>query len=188
MPSADHGHTNWANISAMERDNQVVEVERAYDEDVHLISVPKPLEGERLGLTVQEENGCVVVTRVLSGGLVDNVGHIGVGNVILEINNIQVHSADDLQALVAMADKSVQFLVKRLPEKDLKRYGIPNTPKLRQEMNAKATTTEQRVLCHLRALFDYDPYLDNLIPCVDAGLPFEVRVPQLVAAVINRFV
>jgi len=85
-------------------------------------------------VTVKEENGCVVVTRVVSGGLVDAVGHIGVGNVILEINNIQVHSADDLQALVALADKSIQFLIKRLPEKDLKRYGIPNTPKLRQVM------------------------------------------------------
>ena len=46
---------------------------RVYEDEVHLIRVPKPLEGERLGLTVQEENGCVVVTRVLSGGLVDQV-------------------------------------------------------------------------------------------------------------------
>ena len=47
---------------------------RVYEDEVHMIRVPKPLEGERLGLTVQEENGCVVVTRVLSGGLVDQVG------------------------------------------------------------------------------------------------------------------
>ncbi len=87
---------------------------RVYEEEVHLIRVPKPLEGERLGLTVQEENGCVVVTRVLSGGLVDQVGHIAVGNIVLEINNIPVHSADDLMALVAMADKSMTFLVKQV--------------------------------------------------------------------------
>ena len=42
-------------------------------EEVHRVSVPKPQEGERLGLTVQQQNKCVVVTRILSGGLVDQV-------------------------------------------------------------------------------------------------------------------
>ncbi len=157
---------------------------RVYEEEVHMIRVPKPLEGERLGLTVQEQNGCVVVTRVLSGGLVDQVGHIDVGNIILEINNIPVHSADDLQALVAIADKFCQFLVKRIPEKELKRYGIPNTPSLRKQINDKAGPgIEAKVLCHLRALFDYDPYADNLVPCADAGLPFQRGD---VLAVLNR--
>ncbi len=94
------------------------------------------------------------------------VGHISVGNIILEVNNIPVHSADDLQALVALSDKSMQFLVKRIPEKDLKRYGIPNTPSLRKQLNDKVgpgAALEARALCHLRALFDYDPALDNLV-------------------------
>ena len=48
--------------------------QRAYMEEVHRVSVPKPQEGEKLGLTVQQQNKCVVVTRILSGGLVDQVG------------------------------------------------------------------------------------------------------------------
>ena len=48
--------------------------QRAYDEETHRVSVPKPQEGEKLGLTVQQQNKCVVVTRILSGGLVDQVG------------------------------------------------------------------------------------------------------------------
>lgn len=99
------------------------------------------------------------------------VGHITVGNIVLEVNNIPVHSADDLSALVALSDKSVQFLIKRIPEKDLKRYGIPATPSLRKQLNEK-TPPEARVLCHVRALFDYDPYQDNLVPCADAALAF----------------
>ena len=35
-----------------------------------------PQEGEKLGLTVQQQNKCVVVTRILSGGLVDQVGNV----------------------------------------------------------------------------------------------------------------
>ena len=42
-------------------------------EEVHRVSVPKPQEGEKLGLTVQQQDKCVVVTRILSGGLVDQV-------------------------------------------------------------------------------------------------------------------
>ena len=73
---------------------------RDYYDEVHRVSVPKPLEGEKLGLTVQQQNGCVVVTRILSGGLVDQVGQLELGDIIIEVNNIEVHSAEDLMALV----------------------------------------------------------------------------------------
>jgi len=36
-----------------------------YYEDVHRVIVPKPMEGEKLGLTVQQSDGCVVVTRLV---------------------------------------------------------------------------------------------------------------------------
>lgn len=147
-----------------------MEEDRSYLEEVHRVRVPKPLEGEKLGLTVQQQDGCVVVTRILSGGLVDQVGQIELGDIILEVGNIPIHSAEDLMALVALADKSVQFLVKKTPEKDLKKYGIPNTPSLRKQVQEK---TENKVLCHVRALFDYDPFQDNLNPCPDAGLDFQ---------------
>ena len=53
-------------------DNVAME-DRQYFDEVHRLSVPKPLEGERLGLTVQQRDGCIVVTRILAGGLVDQV-------------------------------------------------------------------------------------------------------------------
>ncbi|TRY75350.1 hypothetical protein TCAL_01639 [Tigriopus californicus] len=152
-------------------DNGVME-EREYFDEVHRISVPKPLEGEKLGLTVQQRDGCVVVTRILSGGLLDSVGHVQLGDIILEVNNIPINSPEDLMALVSISDKSIHFLVKKTPEHELKKYGIPNTPKLRKQVQSKASL-EQKVIMHVRALFDYDPYQDNLIPCPEAGLEFK---------------
>merc|ERR1719384_1055398 len=37
----------------------------------------------------------------------------------------------------------------------------------------KALAPEQKVLSHMKALYDYDPYEDNLNPCPDAGLHFQ---------------
>ena len=56
---------------------------------------------------------------------------------------------------------------------ELKKYGIPATPSLRRAINQKAVVAEQKILCHVRALFDYHPYDDQLMPCPEAGLAFQ---------------
>ena len=86
---------------------------REYFDDIHRITVPKPLDGEKLGLTVQHRDGCIVVTRILGGGLIDQVGGLELGDIVIEVNNIPVQSAEDLGALVALADKSLHFLIKK---------------------------------------------------------------------------
>ncbi len=164
----------------MTETNELQPIQSYYEEEVHEVIVPKPLEGEKLGLTVQQENGCIVVTRILSGGLVGQIHksaaeqerQIKLGDIVLEVNKIPVNTPDDLMALVALADKSISFLVRRTPEKELRRYGIPRTPLIRKQVHDKLPP-EKRVLCHVRALFDYDPYADQLNPCPDAGLAFE---------------
>jgi hypothetical protein len=35
-----------------------------------------------------------------------------------------------------LAEKSLYFLIKKTPEQDLKKYGIPNTPSLRRQVFA----------------------------------------------------
>ena len=146
---------------------------RDYYDDVHRVSVPKPMEGERLGLTVQQKDGCVVVTRILAGGIAEQAGVIDLGDIVLEVNNIPINSAEDLTAIVGMSEKSIHFLVKKTPEEELKKYGIPNTPSLRRKINEKAMYAEQKVLTHMKALFDYNPFEDNLNPCPEAGLHFQ---------------
>ena len=131
------------------------------------------MEGERLGLTVQQKDGCVVVTRILAGGIAEQAAVIDLGDIVLEVNNIPINSAEDLMAIVSMSEKSIHFLVKKTPEDELKKYGIPNTPSLRRKINEKALFADQKVLTHMKALYDYDPYEDNLNPCPDAGLHFQ---------------
>ena len=156
--------------------------DRAYFEELHRVTIPKPGDGDKLGLTVQQRDNVVVVTRILAGGLADLSGLLQLGDVVVEVNNIPINSAEDLSALVAMADKKIHFLVKKTPEKDLKKYGIPNTPSLRKQINDKIVP-EQRVLCHVRALFDYDPFQDNLVPCPEAALGFMYND---ILAVVNK--
>jgi hypothetical protein len=150
---------------------------------VHRISVPKPMDGEKLGLTVQHREGCIVVTRILGGGLVDQVGGLELGDIVLELNNIPVNSAEDLSALVSLSEKNLHFLIKKTPEKDLKKYGIPNTPSLRRQISMKALAPEQKVLSYVRSLFDYHPYEDSLCPCPEAGLAFQYGD---ILAVVNQ--
>ena len=150
-----------------------IHIFRDYYDDVHRVSVPKPMEGERLGLTVQQKDGCVVVTRILAGGIAEQAAVIDLGDIVLEVNNIPINSAEDLMAIVSMSEKSIHFLVKKTPEDELKKYGIPNTPSLRRKINEKAMFADQKVLTHMKALYDYDPYEDNLNPCPDAGLHFQ---------------
>ncbi len=156
---------------------------RQYYDEVHRVTIPKPMDGEKLGLTVQHRDNCIVVTRILGGGLVDQIGGLELGDIVLEVNNIPVNSAEDLGALVALAEKNLHFLVKKTPEKDLKKLGIPNTPSLRRQISMKAIVPEQKVLCYVRALFDYHPYDDALSPCPEAGLAFQYGD---ILAVINQ--
>ena len=75
-----------------------------------------------------------------------------------------------------MTDKNIHVLVKKTPEGELKKFGIPNTPSLRRKIHDKALYPEQKVLCYLKALFNYDPFEDNLSPCPEAGLHFQVNL------------
>lgn len=141
------------------------------------------MEGEKLGLTVQLQNNCIVVTRILGGGLIDQMGGLELGDIVIEVNNVPIHSPEDLMALVALAEKNLHFLIKKTPEKELKKYGIPNTPSLRRQISMKALAPEQKVLSYVRALFDYHPYEDALCPCPEAGLAFQYGD---ILAVVNQ--
>ena len=84
---------------------------------------------------------------------------------------------------VMLAEKNLYFLIKKTPEQDLKKFGIPNTPSLRRQMSIKASSPEQKTLCYVKALFDYDPYEDALHPCPDAGQAFQYGD---ILAVVNQ--
>ncbi len=42
----------------------------------------------------------LLICRIMSGGLAEQSNVIDLGDIILEVNNIPIHSAEDLSALV----------------------------------------------------------------------------------------
>ena len=69
--------------------------QRQYYDEVHRITVARP-HGEPLGLCVKVEGDCVVVSRIIEGGLIEQNGLIDLGDIIVEIGGAQINTPDDL--------------------------------------------------------------------------------------------
>jgi len=144
--------------------------QRQYYEEVHRVTVKRG-QGEPLGLTVKVEGECVMVSRILDGGLIDRTGQIDLGDIVVEVGGTPIQTVDDLMYQVAQSGTKITFLVKKTPPEDLKKLSISQTPSLRKAMNQKANP-EQKVLCYVKALFNYDPKDDKIHPCAEIGLMF----------------
>ncbi|XP_050821520.1 55 kDa erythrocyte membrane protein isoform X1 [Gopherus flavomarginatus] len=119
---------------------------------IRLIQFEKVTE-EPMGITLKlnEKQSCMVA-RILHGGMVHRQGSLHVGDEIVEINGQSVsnHSVDQLQKMLREAKGTVSIKV------------IPN-----QQSRLPA------LQMFMRAQFDYDPKMDSLIPCREAGLKFK---------------
>jgi len=144
--------------------------QRQYYDEVHRVTVKKA-QGEPLGLTVKMEGDCVVVSRILDGGLIDRTGQIDLGDIVVEVGGAPIQTVDDLMYQISQSGNRITFLVKKTPPEDLKKLAISQTPSLRKAMNQNANP-EQKVLCYVKALFNYDPKEDNIHPCAEIGLMF----------------
>ncbi|XP_015792987.1 MAGUK p55 subfamily member 6 [Tetranychus urticae] len=104
---------------------------------------------EPLGMTVQLDEGRVVVARILRGGLIDLQGILRVGDIILEVNGREISSPHELMEELRLCKGSIRLKV------------IPSF--------------HERIIsapCYMRALFNYDPSEDTLIPCKEIGISF----------------
>ncbi|CAB0005424.1 unnamed protein product [Nesidiocoris tenuis] len=105
------------------------------------------------GLTVElDEENNLIVARILAGGAIERQGLLKPGDVIIEVNGVAVNSPEDLQAEVVAAKDTVTFRVAPSSE------------------NVKNTKPQQTFM---KALFNYDPHEDTLLPCKEIGLPFK---------------
>ncbi|CAJ0938778.1 unnamed protein product, partial [Ranitomeya imitator] len=118
---------------------------------VRLVQFERETE-EPMGITLKlnSQQKCVVA-RILHGGLIHRQGSLHVGDEILEINGklVQNQSVDHLQSILKESKGTVT----------LKVSPTQSSRKLPLQM-------------FVRALFDYDPLSDSLIPCREAGLRF----------------
>ncbi|XP_056393900.1 55 kDa erythrocyte membrane protein isoform X2 [Hyla sarda] len=118
---------------------------------VRLVQFERETE-EPMGITLKlnPQQKCVVA-RILHGGLIHRQGSLHVGDEILEINgtSVQSQSVDHLQSVLKESKGTIT----------LKVSPTQSNRKLPLQM-------------FVRALFDYDPLSDPLIPCREAGLRF----------------
>ncbi|KAK3754014.1 hypothetical protein QZH41_020292, partial [Actinostola sp. cb2023] len=107
---------------------------------------------EPMGITLKlnDENRCIVA-RIMHGGMIHRQGTLHPGDEIREINGVNVasKSIETLQSMLKEASGNVTFKI------------VPSSRG--QSINSDV---------FVRALFDYDPCSDDLIPCERAGMAF----------------
>ncbi|KAJ8683547.1 hypothetical protein QAD02_019339 [Eretmocerus hayati] len=109
---------------------------------------------EPLGLTIQvDENGNLIIARILGGSTAARQGLLRAGEVILEVNGKHVQNPDELQLAIQEAKENLSLKV---------------APGIESDNNRPIKST-----CYMRALFDYDPSEDGLVPCREIGLAFQ---------------
>ncbi|XP_047544531.1 protein PALS2 isoform X2 [Vanessa atalanta] len=123
-------------------------------ETVKVVGLRK-VPGQPLGLTVTtDEHGQLIVARILAGSAAAKQALLSVGDVLLEVDGVQINTEDQLKEAVSKPNDRVTLKVG------------PNL----KEKNAQLTN---KLSCYMRALFDYDPSEDTLLPCKEIGLEFK---------------
>lgn len=107
---------------------------------------------------------------------------LSVGDVLLEVDGVQINSEDQLKEAVSKPNDRVSLKVgPNLKDKNnqltnkltvsifikliFKIYGVAP--------NYTSMTNMYFLQCYMRALFDYDPKEDTLLPCKEIGLEFK---------------
>lgn len=60
---------------------------------------------------MDESNKNLVIARILGGGTIDKQGLLHVGDVILEVNGVEVFTPEDLQIEISKAKESVTLKI-----------------------------------------------------------------------------
>lgn len=127
---------------------------------------------EPLGLTVQvDDSGNLVIARILGGGMIDRQGLLHIGDVILEVNGVSVSSPEDLQMEIMKAKESVTLKIGPGFEE---MHGQLGSGQVKGYKRAALKTAKDgtNFVCYMRALFDYNPMEDSILPCKEIGLAF----------------
>ncbi|KAJ8985832.1 hypothetical protein NQ317_012073 [Molorchus minor] len=120
---------------------------------------------EPLGLTVQvDDNKNLVIARIMEGGMIEKQGLLHVGDVILEVNGTPVETPEELQTEVAKTKDHVTLKVGNSQSVETHSSIV-----LANGVNG----VTKKLTCYMRALYEYSPQEDTLLPCKEIGLPFD---------------
>nr|ADD25764.1 photoreceptor-layer-nok-like protein [Danio rerio] len=141
-------------IAEQELDVDTIEAVDQDEKTTKLVSLEK-IRDIPLGVTVRNEQDCVVISRVVSGGTAEKSNLLSEGDEILEINNIPVRgkTVNDVHDLLSSMYGSLTFLL------------IPNSH--------NKLPLDRPTVMHVKANFSYDPSEDPYVPCKELGLSFQ---------------
>ncbi|XP_059152710.1 protein PALS2-like isoform X2 [Physella acuta] len=118
-------------------------------EQVRYVNIRKS-QTEPLGITVKlDEANDLTVARILQGSLVDKQGILHVGDIIREVNGFPVGTPEQMMDMIIDSDPDITLKI------------IPSF--------IHQNKTEP---VYMKAHFSWDPMKDRLLPCKEAGLPF----------------
>ncbi|CAG2161381.1 unnamed protein product [Oppiella nova] len=144
------GDTPDGNIQSYEMDVFGSESgDEAITQAIRMVGIRKS-DNEPLGMTVALEDGLIVIARILAGSVIDRQGLLHVGDVILEANGIEITSPEQLQEELRKCKGGVTLKV-----------------------SPSSKDVPQPSICYMRALYNYDPTEDSLLPCREVGLAFK---------------
>nr|XP_045609436.1 protein PALS2-like isoform X3 [Procambarus clarkii]XP_045609437.1 protein PALS2-like isoform X3 [Procambarus clarkii] len=175
---ADHRHTGDAStsrngyngVNGCHENATFMPEENGYPVDaIRMVGLRKRPD-EPLGLTVREdENGYLVIARIMAGGTIDRQGLLHVGDAICEVNGVKIKNLQGLHEEVGKCRDSVTLKV------------IPalRDPPSSNQVTSSLHPDSTKTVCYMRALYSYDPSEDSLLPTCpsqspqDIGLKFE---------------
>ena len=128
---------------------------------------------EALGMTVQlvEQDGPVVVSRVLYGGSVYRSGLIAAGDLIFEVNGVPLKGRSQKEVINLLANESkgesicFKLLVPDCQSRTCLSHHYSNN-------NVQCKADRQVSGVFLKCHFDYNPSVDRQHPCPAVGLAF----------------
>ncbi|GBP36822.1 MAGUK p55 subfamily member 2 [Eumeta japonica] len=101
-----------------------------------------------------DEYGQLIVARILAGSAAAKQALLSIGDVLLEVDGVPINSEDQLKEAVSKPTDRV-------------------TLKVGPNLKEKNSQLMNKLTCYVRALFDYNPKEDTLIPCQEIGLQFK---------------
>ncbi|XP_074048847.1 MAGUK p55 subfamily member 4 [Macrotis lagotis] len=108
-----------------------------------------------LGATIKrhEITGDIMIARIIHGGLADKSGLLYAGDKLVEVNGISVEGLEPEQVIhiLAMSEGTIMFKVIPVSDRPI----------------------NNQTMVYVRTMAKYCPWEDPIIPCVDAGLPFQ---------------
>ncbi|BFZ22179.1 hypothetical protein BsWGS_25218 [Bradybaena similaris] len=118
-------------------------------EQVRYVNIRKS-QTEPLGITVKlDENNDLQVARILQGSIVDKQGMLHVGDIIREVNGNPVATPEMMMELIIDSDPDITLKI------------IPSFQHISKSEPV-----------FMKVHFSWDPIKDRLLPCKEAGLPF----------------